>query len=218
VLEKTSTTITLTWPRYYQSGPSNHADQTTYELQHCPPSTAVDPATGLPVPCVWANLKFTTLTTFTHTGLSEGLLYKYRVRAECLCKEAEWSDEECVELQAPALPPIPSCPRRISGQCMDFSFSWSSGASLYDTGRDLPNNYIVEIRAADGTWVEYDCDIWGQQTSCPLSTMKLMAAPYKLKNNAVVAARVTAENNAGRSLPAYDSCVGDTIRTKACKP
>jgi hypothetical protein len=101
---------------------------------------------------------------------------------------------------------------------MDFSFSWSSGASLYDTGRDLPNNYIVEIRAADGAWVEYDCDIWGQQTSCPLSTMKLMAAPYKLKNNAVVAARVTAENNAGRSLPAYDSCVGDTIRTKACKP
>lgn len=169
--DKTQDTISLSWPRYYGTGVDNNFDH-DYELEWCEPLQ-----NG--AECDWAILAYTSGTTYTHTGLSAGLLYKYRVRATCVCEEAEFSEEVCVELEAPPAKPESACPTQLS-QCRDFNLQWTRPAQPTE-GVQAPNNYIVEVKSRSGTWEEYPCEIWGSMESCPLSTTVLMSPPFNLK-------------------------------------
>lgn len=152
VAEKTSTTITLTWPRYYGSNFSESIGH-DYELQVCE-SYKKNPATGVyeAQSCEddssdWeleAYVPSSTLS-YTDTGLiakkpdgpdaGKQLLYKYRVRATCVCEEAEFSEELCVELSEVPATPSPSCPNYIS-TCRNFEFKWTrdddASISMYE--------------------------------------------------------------------------------------
>ena len=80
VVEKTQSSITLSWPRYYGSGAGQTFDH-DYQLEWCPPT--IDGSD-----CEWTDLRYTSSTTYTHEALTSGVLYKYRVRATCVCEQA----------------------------------------------------------------------------------------------------------------------------------
>jgi hypothetical protein len=142
LVEKTSNSISLTWPRYYGSHAGQSFDH-DYQLQWCPPP--VNPADK----CEWTDLRYTSGTTYTHKNLSHGKLYKYRVRATCVCEEAQWSEEFCQELQAPPDKPNPACPSP-KDQCMDFLVQWTPlRQDEYDQGVQMANNYKIEVKTAD---------------------------------------------------------------------
>jgi hypothetical protein len=107
VVEKTSTTLTLTWPRYYGSSLEQAFDH-DYELQMCAVGECKENSAE------WKTEAYLSNTSYTHTGLVADKLYKYRVRATCVCEEAEFSEELCVELSAAPLAPSATCPTHIA--------------------------------------------------------------------------------------------------------
>jgi len=162
--------------------------------------------------CEWKTLAFVSSTTYTHSGLESGLLYKYRVRATCVCKQAEFSDELCVELVSPPEKPEARCPTYVNNQCRDFELNWTNDPAA------KVDNYKVQVKGSDNKFHDYLCEIWGDMNSCDLSTTLLMESPYNLNTNDLVETQLAAINENGSSE--YSACVGSTtkIRTKACTP
>jgi hypothetical protein len=161
-------------------------------------------------------LRYTSGTTHTQSGMTAGQLYKFRVRAVCVCEPAEWSPDLCVELSSPPAAPGQACPVPMT-QCLDFDLNWTRPTTAQD-GIQLPNNYRVQIEAASGAWEDYQCEIWGSMEQCPLSTTRLMQPPFSLKNGMPIHTRLYALNDAGTSP--FSECTSNSavIRTNPCVP
>jgi hypothetical protein len=207
VVDKTQESLTIQWNRYYGTGAGQSVD-IDYQLQWCEPVQTGE--------CTWTDLRYTSGTTHTQSGMTAGQLYKFRVRAVCVCEPAEWSPDLCVELSSPPAAPGQACPVPMT-QCLDFDLNWTRPTTAQD-GIQLPNNYRVQIEAASGAWEDYQCEIWGSMEQCPLSTTRLMQPPFSLKNGMPIHTRLYALNDAGTSP--FSECMSNSavIRTNPCVP